>query len=122
MNNFQPYLNTIPSPEQRQRMESILSYIKQAFPHLKEEIKWSQPMFSDHGTFIIAFSIAKPHIAVAPEAKALELFAEEIESAGYSLTNQLFRIKWNDKVDFELLRKIVAFNIEDKKDHTKFWR
>ena len=38
------------------------------FPQLKEENKWNQPMFNDHGTFIIGFSIAKGHIAVAPEA------------------------------------------------------
>jgi uncharacterized protein YdhG (YjbR/CyaY superfamily) len=34
----------------------------------------------------------------------------------------MFRIKWTDAVDYELLKKIVAFNIEDKKDFTKFWR
>jgi uncharacterized protein YdhG (YjbR/CyaY superfamily) len=54
---------------------------------LKEEIKWNQPMFSDHGTFIIGFSIAKEHIAVAPEAVVISL----------------------------------AYNIENKKDMTKFW-
>lgn len=104
------------------RMESILNYIKKAFPQLKEEIKWNQPMFTDHGTFIIAFSIAKAHIAVAPEAAAIDHFEKEIEEAGYSYTEQLFRIKWTDKVDYDLLQKIVAFNIEDKKDMVKFWR
>ena len=32
----------------------------------------------------------------------------------------LFRIKWTDEVDYDLLHKIVAFNIEDKKDMDNF--
>jgi len=103
-------------------MESILNYIKKTFSQLKEEIKWNEPMFTDHGTFIIAFSIAKGHIAVAPEPAAIKHFEKEIEKAGYSYTNQLFRIKWKDKVDYDLLSSIVAYNIEDKKDTVKFWR
>ena len=122
MNDFQEYINGIDKPEQRERMASIFSYIRKTFPQLKEEIKWNQPMFTDHGTFIIGFSRAKDHIAVAPEAVVIDLFAQEIEKAGYSHTKGLFRIKWTDKVDYELLRKIIAYNIEDKKDMTKFWR
>lgn len=79
-------------------------------------------MFTDHGTFIIGFSIAKNHMAVAPEAAAIDKFEKEIEKAGYSYTQGLFRIKWNDPLNYELLRKIVAYNIEDKKDAVKFWR
>jgi uncharacterized protein YdhG (YjbR/CyaY superfamily) len=116
------FLNNIDEPAKRERMESILSYIKTTFPQLREEIKWSQPMFTDHGTFIIAFSIAKGHIAVAPEEVVIKQFEKEIEEAGYSHTKGLFRIKWTDKVDYELLRKIVAYNIENKKDMEKFWR
>lgn len=122
MSGFQMFLNNIDDPAKRERMESILSYIKTIFPQLKEEIKWNQPMFTDHGTFIIAFSIAKGHIAVAPEEVVIKQFEKEIEEAGYSHTKGLFRIKWTDKVDYELLRKIVAYNIENKKDIEKFWR
>lgn len=122
MSSFAPYLNTIEDPAKKERMESILTFIKQAFPQLKEEIKWNQPMFTDHNTFIIGFSMAKPHIAVAPETKALSLFEKEIEKAGYTHTSGLFRIRWTDRVDYELLRRIVAFNIEDKKDAVNFWR
>jgi len=122
MKDFKAFLDTIAEPEKKERMNEILVIIKEKFPQLKEEVKWNQPMFTDHGTFIIAFSIAKGHIAVAPEAKVINQFEKEIKKAGYSLTQQLFRIKWNDKVDYDLLFKIIAFNIEDKKDFTKFWR
>jgi uncharacterized protein YdhG (YjbR/CyaY superfamily) len=66
MKDFQSYLNNIGESDKKERMESILKYIKKTFPQLKEEIKWNQPMFTDHGTFIIGFSIAKAHIACFP--------------------------------------------------------
>lgn len=122
MKSFQTFLDNIGEPEKKERMKEILVKIKEKFPQLKEEIKWNQPMFTDHGTFIIGFSIAKGHIAVAPESKVIKLFEKDIEESGYSHTQELFRIKWTDKVDYELLYKIVAYNIEDKKDYKKFWR
>ncbi|OEF98278.1 iron chaperone [Desulfuribacillus alkaliarsenatis] len=122
MKDFQMFLTSIDDLDKRKRMDDILNYIKENFPQLKEEIKWNQPMFSDHGTFIIGFSIAKGHIAVAPESVVISLFKKEIEEAGYSHTQELFRIKWSDKVDFNLLNNMISYNIEDKKDMTKFWR
>ncbi len=119
---FLPYINKISEPDKRERMESILNNMKEAFPHLKEEIRWNQPMFTDHGTFIIAFSMAKGHIAVAPEQMVITLFEQKIKEAGYSYTRELFRIKWTDSVDYNLLYDMIAFNIADKKDMTKFWR
>jgi len=122
MKDFQMFLDSIREPDNRERMENILKYVKEKFPQLKEEIKWNQPMFSDHGTFIIGFSVAKGHIAVAPEAVVISLFEKEIEQAGYSHTKELFRIKWTDQVDFDLLHKLVNYNIENKKGMIKFWR
>ena len=122
MKDFQWFLDEITQQDKRQRMEGILNGIKKSFPQLKEEIKWNQPMFTDHGTFIIGFSIAKTHIAVAPEAVVINLFENDIREAGYSYTKELFRIKWTDKVDCDLLHNLVAYNIENKKDMTRFWR
>ena len=122
MSDFQMFLDSIREPDNRERVENILKYVKEKFPQLKEEIKWNQPMFSDHGTFIIGFSVAKEHIAVAPEAVVISLFEKEIEQAGYSHTKELFRIKWTDQVDFDLLHKLVNYNITNKKNIIKFWR
>jgi uncharacterized protein YdhG (YjbR/CyaY superfamily) len=109
MKEFQMFLYSSDESDKRERMEGILKYIKENFPQLQEEIKWNQPMFGDHETFIIGFSVAKGHIAVAPEAVVISLFEKEIEKAGYSRTQELFRIKWTDKVDFDLLHKMVAY-------------
>ena len=84
MIEFQGFLDNIENLEHRERMEGILRHIADKFPRLKREIKWSQPMFSDHGTFIIAFSISKQHISVAPEAVVLDRFDDEIKEADRS--------------------------------------
>ena len=52
---------------------------------------------------------------MAPEAVVISLFEKEIEQAGYSHAKELFRIKWIDQVDFDLLHKLVNYNIENKK-------
>ncbi len=122
MKEFQAFLDGIDRPDRAERMTKILSHVQEKFPQLKPEVKWNQPMFTDHGTFIVGFSVAEGHIAVAPEPQAIALFAEEIQKAGYSHTRGLFRIRWTDEVNWELIDKIVSYNIHDKKDMTKFWR
>ncbi|UTT43693.1 iron chaperone [Exiguobacterium aurantiacum] len=122
METFDDFLATVDDPERRAKLDDVFVWVRKTFPQLEERIAWNQPMFTDHGTFIIAFSVAKAHFAVAPEAVPLEVFTERIRQAGYTQTKQLFRIKWDQAVDYDLLRVIIAFNIEDKAGHTSFWR
>lgn len=122
METFEEFLSKMDEPDHKERLEEILEWIKGKFPQLETAIKWNQPMFTDHGTFIIAFSTAKKHLSVAPEKTAIVQFSEQIDQAGYSQTQELFRIPWNKPVDFDLLEKIIDFNIEDKADCQSFWR
>jgi len=122
MNTFHTFLHSIEDESNRKRIEEVLLWVKEQFPQLSPEIKWNQPMFTHHGTFIIGFSVAKKHLAVAPEKVTIEQFSDVIKRTGYSYTNQLIRIKWNEKLDYSLLHEIIQFNIEDKKDCTTFWR
>jgi len=119
---FNEFLTKIDHPSQRERIEEVLSWISETFPQLNKEIKWNQPMFIDHGTYIIGFSLAKQHLAVAPEGVTIAKFSEQISKAGYTHSKQLFRIGWEQPVDYHLLKEIIQFNIEDKADATKFWR
>lgn len=122
METFEEYLKTIQDKEKQQRLLKIWTWIEQEFPQLEKRIAWNQPMYTDHGTFIIGFSVSKPHMAVSPEAQTMKHFSDEIQQAGYSLTSQLFRIKWNEEVDYSLLKRIIQYNIEEKKECTTFWR
>lgn len=122
MEVFEEFLSRIDNMPHRARMEEVLLWVSEKFPDLVPKVAWNQPMFTDHGTFIIGFSVAKNHIAVAPEVVILDKFSDEIESAGYDMTKGLFRIGWDSPVDYELLERIISFNISDKAECQTFWR
>ena len=122
MSDFKSFLDTIHNINQRQKLEDILVNIKTKFKDLKEEVKWNQPMFTYNGTFILGFSVSKEHIAVAPEAITIIKFKDELEKEGYKTSNQLFRIRWKDKVNYELIYEIIDYNIESKRGMKTFWR
>ncbi|WZX99122.1 iron chaperone [Bacillus sp. FSL W7-1360] len=122
MNVFAEFLARIENPEHRARIEEVLHWVKKTFPQLVPEFKWNQPMFTDHGTFIIGFSVAKHHLSVSPERVTLDHFNDEITQSGYKRTKELVRIPWDGPVDFSLLEKMIAFNIAEKADCTTFWR
>lgn len=122
MEVFSKYLEGIDNPDHRDRTEEVLSWISNKFPNLEQHIKWNTPMFSDHGTFIIGLSTAKQHMSISPEEVVIARFADDIKQAGYSSTKGLFRIKWSEPVNYELLEKMIEFNIQDKADCSTFWR
>lgn len=122
MEVFAEYLEKIDNPQHRERMEEIFTWVMNSFPDLEQKIAWNQPMFTDHDTFIIGFSISKNHMSIAPEIPGINQFSEEIVQAGYDHTKNLFRIKWTSPVDYTLLKKIIEFNIMDKADCKTFWR
>ena len=122
METFSEYLATISQEEHRGRMEKLLLWVLETFPALKPVIAWNQPMFTDHGTFIIGFSVSKMHLAAAPERAGILHFSEAIERAGFSHTKELIRFPWDRPIDYALLQELIAYNIADKADCEKFWR
>lgn len=122
MNAFASYLEKIDHPDHRERIEEILTWVAQKFPNLEPVIKWNQPMFIDHGTYIIGFSISKKHASVAPEKAGILQFANEIKQSGFDHTAEIIRMPWNKPVNYALLEKMIEFNVTDKADCTSFWR
>lgn len=122
MKVFENYLKDIDNLEQRTRTEKILNWIINTYPNLVATIKWNQPMFTDHDTFIIGFSIARKHLAVTPEPAGIKHFSDEIIKSGYDHSKMLFRIPWGSSVDYSLLERMIEFNILAKAECTTFWR
>ncbi|MHA7964886.1 iron chaperone [Paenibacillus sp. CAU 1782] len=122
METFEEYLEKIDNPVHRAQMEEVLAWVGERFPELAPKIGWNQPMFTHHDTYIIGFSVAAKHMAVAPEKAGMDRFLGEIKDAGHDHTALLIRFKWNRPMDFDLLQKLIQFNIEDKADCATFWR
>lgn len=122
MEVFAEYLASIENPQNRARTEEVLNWVTKRYPNLKQRIAWNQPMFTDHGTYIIGFSVAQHHLAIAPERAGIIRFSDEIIKAGFDHGKMLMRIPWESQVDYALLERIIEFNIADKADCSSFWR
>ena len=122
MESFLEFPDKIEDSKNRKKLEEVLDWVMERFPNLEARIAWNQPMFTDHGTFIIAFSVSKKHLAVSPERSVIERFAPDILKSGYDYTKMLIRIPWEMEVDYSLLEKLIEFNTIDKADSTTFWR
>lgn len=122
MEVFAEFLTKIDNPEHRARTEEVLTWVKTKYPELTPVIKWNQPMFTDHGTYIIGFSVSKQHLAASPEQAGIIHFSDQIVEAGYKHTKMLVQFPWNRPFDYELLEKMIDYNIADKADCTTFWR
>jgi len=119
---FHDFIAKIASVEQRSQLTTVLNWITTNFPQLVPRFAWNQPMFTDHGTFIIGFSVAKDHLNIALEQPTLTHFQAEINAAGYQTTKQLWQVKTKQPVETNLLKRAIQFNIESKQDITTFWR
>lgn len=122
MENIFEFSSTIEDEENRVKLESVLTWVNAEFPKLTTEIKWKQPMFIDHGTFIVAFSVAKNNFAMSVEKHTLDIYRNKIEELGYETTQQLIKIKWNQEIKYDLLKELIQFNIDDKQECTTFFR
>lgn len=120
--SVEEYLETVDNQGHGARLREIFDWMRRTFPSLEIQIKWKQPVFVEHGTFIIGFSTAREHMSVSPEAEAMERFSQEIREEGYSQTPNLFRIGWNQPVCYRLPADIIAFNRADKAECGTFWR
>ena len=78
MEAFAEYLMQMKVPQHCARMAEVLEWVGRTFPGLEPRIAWNQPMFTDHGTFIIGFSASAGHLAVSPERAGMERFSREI--------------------------------------------
>ena len=119
---FSEYIELIENKENRIKFVEVLEFVTKNFPHLETVFKWNQPMFTDHNTFIIAFSVTKNHINIAPERAAMIHFEETLSTKDVDTTKMLIQMKWTKDIDFTLIEDVINYNIFEKKDITSFWR
>ncbi|HOA15619.1 MAG TPA: iron chaperone [Bacillota bacterium] len=122
MDAFRQYLEGIEDDKHRAVTREVLEWVGKRFPRLVPRVAWNQPMFTDHGTFIIGFSVAKEHLSVSPERAGIIRFEEEIKKAGHECSKMLFRFRFDKPIDYPLLEKVIEFNISEKAGQTAFWR
>ncbi|QNQ81140.1 iron chaperone [Lactobacillus sp. PV034] len=121
MNQIDEYLANISEENQRAKLSKLLKWVTKTFPNLELQIKWKQPVFTDHDTYIIGFSVAKKHLTVGLETRSLQHFVPLLEQEGIKHGTNTFQIALTDEIPHDLLTKIINYIIEDKKEITTFW-
>lgn len=116
------YLKTIPNDDNRARMVDVLVWVGLTYPELELRIAWNQPMFTHHGTYIIGFSAASKHMAMAPERATIIRFEPVMRERGTDFGKMFARQPWNKPFDYELLDAFIQHQLTDKRNVTSFWR
>ena len=116
------YLETIPNADNRARMVDVLVWVGLTYPELELRIAWNQPIFTHHGTYIIGFSAASKHMAMAPERATMIRFEPVMRERGTDFGKMFARQPWNKPFDYELLDAFIQNQLTDKRDVTSFWR
>lgn len=116
------FLSSVPEGPKRDRITEVLDWVQATYPSLELRIAWNAPMFTHHGTFIIGFSAAQNHMSVAPEGATMEHFAHYMQERGTDRTAMLARQPWSAPVDYELLARLIDYQLATKEHVTSFWR
>ncbi len=91
---FAEYLSHVDDDTQRDVALAVLEWVHERYPDLGIRIAWNQPMFTLGATFVIGFSYAKKHMAIAPERAGIERFADEFDRRGLSYGKMMVRFPW----------------------------
>ena len=116
------FLATIPDDDNRARMVDVLVWVGLTYPELELRIAWNQPMFTHHGTYIIGFSAASKHMAMAPERATMIRFEQVMRERGTDFGKMFARQPWDKPFDYELLDAFIQHQLAEKHDVTSFWR
>lgn len=116
------FLATIPDSDNHARMVDVLVWVGLTYPELELRISWNQPMFTHHGTYIIGFSAASKHMAMAPERATMIRFEPVMRERGTDFGKMFARQPWNKPFDYELLDAFIQHQLAEKQDITSFWR
>lgn len=115
------FLNEISNEKLRIKLNEIIEWIEEKYSDFNLEYKWNQPMFVNHGTYILGLSVSKKHLGVGLEALIMEHFKSSLEERHIEHGKMIFRIKEDDEVDYNLLSTIIDYIVIFKKDVKSFW-
>lgn len=115
------YFDKIENDDDRVKVTNLYNELLKINENLAPIYAWNNPMIKYNEAFNCGISIAKSHFTVAFDVEALEFFKERISENGYKLNAKTFTIKYNQDIDFNLLKDMVLFSIELRKDAKGFW-
>lgn len=119
------YVNGIENEEHKKIFIGVLEWIQDTYPELSLVFKYKTPMFilkEPKETFILGLNSAKKHFGLAPEGYYMVKFADKIKDSGYDYSLKLIKIKYKEEINYNFLKDLIDFKIEDKFGSETFWK
>ncbi len=115
--NIELYFAKVLDDDKRKMVRNLYDCILKDFSELSAKYAWNQPMIYLNKTFIMNIAPAKNHFSIAIEKTPLAFFSDEIKACDYELLKKGFKINYNQDINYELIKKIIIFSIDFKKDY-----
>jgi uncharacterized protein YdhG (YjbR/CyaY superfamily) len=112
MDTIDQYIQQFPN-DIREKLAELRNVILNAAPEAIEKISYKMPAFHWKEN-LIYFAAYKNHIGIYPTSKPIEHFKEELKN--YKCSKGAIQITLNQEIPVELIKKIVAFRIEQVKN------
>ena len=91
-------------------LERIRATIRAAAPDAEEAISYQMPTFKLKGN-LVHFAAYKNHIGFYPAPSGIENFKEELSA--YEVSKGTVRFPFDQPIPYNLIRKIVAFRVQE---------
>lgn len=122
MKTLPEYLTEISNPEHRQKFAEVLKWVQINYPNLEFVMKYNQPMFLDHESYITGFNAAKNHYSMGLEGQEIvKHFIPALDKLGLKYGHKTIQIPYKMDIPEQLFKQIIDFKIKQKKDITTFW-
>ncbi|QXV66432.1 DUF1801 domain-containing protein [Mucilaginibacter sp. 21P] len=99
----------------QQLLNTMRETIKQAAPQAQETISYGMPAYKQHSV-LVYFAAQSKHIGFYPGAKAIEVFAADLDS--FDTSKGTIRFPFDKPLPLDLVARITQFRI--KEDHELF--
>lgn len=102
------YIDTL-DPIVKNKLLELREFILKISPKITEGISYNMPVYKINKP-IIYFYAYKNHIGIYPHNEPIMYFSKELEQ--FKTSKGAIQIKNTDRLPFELIKKIVLYNID----------
>lgn len=114
--NVDDYIKSFPDDVQK-ILNEMRSVIKKLVPKAEEVISYGIPTFKLNGSALIYFAGFKNHVSIYPAPRGNELFRKEL--AAYKGGKGTVQFPLDEKIPFDLIKRIVKFKVKESDERTK---
>lgn len=110
------YIAAAPKDAQ-DRLNEMLTYLREAAPGAEESLKWGQPALS-YQWILFQFAAFKNHISLYPTPSVVAALKDKLSD--YKTSSSTIQFPLDKPLPADLIKEIAAFRIEESKKGVKW--